>query len=66
MCGKSFYFEIPTYLRYFLTPHANSEMYVPILVTRIKMQPHNSQSSRDNAVVIRRFVVEKNKCTPVE
>ena len=37
---------MPTYLN-FLTPKILKMCY-PILVTLIKMQPHNSQSSREN------------------
>ena len=50
MWCKSFYFKIPTHTLYliFLTPKVLKMCY-PVLVTLIKMQPHNSQSSCENA-----------------
>ena len=47
MWGKSFYFKIPIHLN-FLTPKILT-MCDLSLVTLIKMQPDNSQSSRENA-----------------
>ena len=48
MWCKSFYFETPTYPRPEFSDPKILKMCDPSLVTLTKMQPHNSQSSREN------------------
>ena len=43
-----FFLFLNPYMLNFLTPKI-LKMFDPILVTLIKMQPHSSQSSRENA-----------------